>query len=139
MIAAAYLSAFRHGGAPLWAAWMLALGLPVMLCAIMVLGATRDGARIGRLKWPFLFVTLLLAAGFAAALALPASERVGGPSFGGLPLRAAIIVYGIGLIPIGVLPIAYALTFGTQTLDERDVERARELGRAFRERRETPS
>ncbi len=102
-----------------------------MLCGIMVLGATRDGARMGRLKWPFLFVALLLGGGFGAALALPATEWPGGPSIGGLPLRAAIIVYGIGLVPIGILPIAYALTFETQTLDENDVNRARELGLAF--------
>jgi hypothetical protein len=48
----------------------------------------------------------------------------------GLPARAAIVIYGVGLLPIVVLPIAYALTFETQTLSAEDVERVRVLARA---------
>jgi hypothetical protein len=33
------------------------------------------------------------------------------------------------LLPIVVLPIAYAVTFETQTLDAEDVEKVRALGR----------
>jgi len=46
-----------------------------------------------------------------------------------LPARAAIVIYGVGLLPIVVLPIAYALTFETQTLSAEDVERVRALAR----------
>ena len=43
--------------------------------------------------------------------------------------RAAIVIYGIGLLPIVVLPVAYAITFDTQTLSESDIARVRELAR----------
>ena len=48
------------------------------------------------------------------------------------------MIYGVGLLPIFVLPIAYALTFETQTLSAEDVERVRELARANRAGRDTP-
>ena len=129
-IAAAYASAFLPGGAPKWAPWPMALGIPAALVGVMVLGAARDG-RVGRLALPFAFSGLVLAAGFALALALPADEAPGTPLYLGLPLRAAIVLYGIGLFPIMVLPIAYALTFSAQTLTADDVERVRLAGEAW--------
>jgi hypothetical protein len=44
------------------------------------------------------------------------------------------VIYGIGLLPIVVLPVVYALTFETQTLSAEDVERVRVMGRENRER-----
>jgi hypothetical protein len=136
LIAAAYAAAFLPGGAPGWAPWCMAMGIPGALAGVMVLGAVRDGAGLGRLAWPFAFVAGALALGFGLALALPASEAAGAPLYLGLPLRAAIVLYGIGLMPIAVLPVAYALTFSTQTLTEDDVERVRLAGRAWAEGRE---
>ena len=129
-IALAYATAFLPGGAPKWAAWPMALGIPAALVAIMVLGAARDGL-VGRLALPFALSGLVLAGGFALALGLPANEAAGVPLYGGLPLRAAIVLYGIGLFPIVVLPIAYALTFSAQTLTAEDVERVRLAGEAW--------
>lgn len=138
-IAAAYASAFLPGGAPKWAPWPMALGIPAALVGVMVLGAARDG-RVGRLAIPFAFSGLVLAAGFALALALPADEAAGAPLYLGLPLRAAIVLYGIGLFPIVVLPIAYALTFSEQTLTADDVERVRQAGEVWaRGRAASPS
>lgn len=134
MIAVGYASAFRPGGAPAWAPWMLALGIPTALGGVMALGAARGNAGIGQLKAPFAFVFLVLATGFCAALALPANEGPLSTLWLGLPQRAAIIIYGIGLLPIVVLPVAYALTFETQTLSASDIERVRTLARELRER-----
>jgi len=131
-IAIGYATAFRSGGAPVLAPWLLALGIPVTVGAIMILGAARGRRGIGPLKIPFAFVVAVLAIGFGAALALPANEGPLSKLWLGLPLRAAIVIYGVGLLPIFVLPIAYALTFETQTLNAEDVERVRELGRANR-------
>ncbi|HEU0055327.1 MAG TPA: hypothetical protein VFQ39_19200, partial [Longimicrobium sp.] len=105
--------------------------IPAALVSVMVLGAVRGDGGIGRLAYPFAFSALVLAGGFAAALALPASEAAGAPLFLGLPLRAAVIIYGIGILPIVVLPIAYALTFAEQTLAPGDLERVRAAGEAF--------
>ena len=128
-IAAGYLAAFSATGTPVWAAWLLALGIPVALGAIMILGAARGRRGIGPLKIPFTFVVVVLVIGFGAALALPATEGPLSTLWLGLPARAAIVIYGVGLLPIVVLPIAYALTFETQTLNAEDVERVRALAR----------
>jgi hypothetical protein len=131
-IAIGYAAAFRQTGTPVWAPWLLAVGIPVALGAIMILGAARGRRGVGPLKIPFAFVVSMLIVGFGAALALPATESPLSRLWLGLPARAAIIIYGVGLLPIVVLPIAYALTFETQTLSADDVERVRALGRENR-------
>ena len=128
-IGGAYAAAFSTRGTPPWAPWLLAIGIPVALAAIMILGAARGRRGIGALKIPFVFVALVLIIGFGAALALPATEGPLSTLWMGLPARAAIVIYGIGLLPIVVLPIAYALTFETQTLSAEDVELVRALAR----------
>ena len=105
------------------------LMLVIALGGIMILGATRGRRGIGPLKIPFAFVVVVLVIGFGAALALPATEGPLSTLWLGLPARAAIVIYGVGLLPIVVLPIAYALTFETQTLSAEDVERVRALAR----------
>jgi hypothetical protein len=119
-------------GAPAWAPWLLAIGIPAALVAIMILGAARGSRGIGSLKLPFLFVFIVLAGGFCLALALPEAEDRGPQLFFGLPIRAAILIYGVGLLPTFVLPIAYALTFQTQTLSEADIARVREVAERTR-------
>lgn len=134
-IAVAYGAAFLPRGAPRWAPWLLALGIPVAIGGIMILGAARGRRGVGSLKVPFVFVVLTLAAGFCGALILPATENPGSPLWLGLPARAAIIIYGIGLVPTLVLPVAYALTFESQTLTADDIERVRSLAREIDEER----
>ncbi len=130
-IAVAYASAFATSGIPGWAPWLLAVGIPFAIGAIMILGATRGRQGIGPLKVPFAFVVVTLALGFCAALILPAAESANSTLWLGLPVRAAIVIYGIGLFPTIVLPIAYALTFESQTLTAEDVERVRSLARGI--------
>jgi hypothetical protein len=131
-IAVGYASAFMKGGTPVWGPWMLALGIPAALGGIMVLGAARERGGVGRLAIPFGFVIATLVIGFGLALGLPANEGADSHLWLGLPARAAIVVYGIGLMPVIVLPVAYALTFETQTLRSEDVEKVREIGRQQR-------
>ena len=128
-IAVAYASAFQPSGPPIWAAWLLALGIPLSIGAIMILGAARGNHGVGSLKGPFAFVIVVLAAGFCAALLMPATESANSALWLGLPARAAIVIYGVGLLPTIVLPIAYALTFETQTLRTEDLEQIRALAR----------
>jgi hypothetical protein len=135
-IAAAYASAFGAAGAPRWAAWAMALGVPLVLVATLTLGAAREGRLPRALVLPFALVGGLLAGGFALALGLPDDLGAAEPLWLGLPRRAAVVVYGIGLLPVLVLPVAYALTFDAQTLREEDLARVRRAG-ALR-RGETP-
>src|SRR2546423_12755807 len=121
-IAAGYAGAFLPKGAPVWAPWLLALGIPASIGGVILLGAARGAAGVGRLWIPIAFVVGTLALGFGLALALPASESAASELWLGLPARAAILIYGIGLMPAIVLPLAYALTFEPQTPDQEDVK-----------------
>lgn len=129
-IAVAYGSAFLPGDPPAWGAWLMALGTATMMVASMALGAVRAGGA-GRLKIPFALTFVILAGGFAAAMLLPA-EAAGAPLYFGLPLRAAVVLIGVGLLPLMVLPLAYALTFDEMTLSDEDLERVRMAARQLR-------
>lgn len=134
LIAAAYGSAFRADGVAEWAPWALALGSPLAFVALMVLGAARNG-RIGSLAWPFALVFVVLAGGFVWVLLRPPADPTAPELWLGLPPRAAIVLYGIGLVPMLLVPVAYALTFDEMTLSDADLERVRRA--AARRRAET--
>ena len=117
-IALAYMAAWAGIGGravPL----TLILCIATMHVAMMALGAGRRDAKV--LAWPFAGVWLVLVAGFAAALALPAESIAQPALFLGLPRRAAIVVYGVGLLPLFALPLAYAWAFDRSTLTESDL------------------
>lgn len=130
-IGAAYASAFLPGGAPPGAAWAMAAGIAVLMVATMALGAARQG-RLGRLALPFALVLLLLLAGFGTVLALPPADPADPTLWLGLPPRAAVVLYGIGLLPLFAVPLAYALTFDEMTLPEADLARVRAAARDAR-------
>lgn len=113
--ALAYLGAFLTGAAPLWSGWAMAAALVFTLPATLALGGRRTGG--GRIvavaAW---LLAVILAAGFALAFLLPV-EDVATPLWGGLPPRAAVIVYGIGLLPLLFLPWGYARHFARHDLD----------------------
>lgn len=132
-IAVAYASAFLPGGAPEWAAPLLAVGTGAIIVSAMAVGAARGG-RIGSLAWPFAAVFVLVSGGLLLLLALPPADPREPILVLGLPLRAAVLLYGIGLLPAILVPLAYALTFDELTLSEEDLERVR--GAAARRRQE---
>ncbi|MDQ8154026.1 MAG: hypothetical protein P3B98_05110 [Gemmatimonadota bacterium] len=130
-IAGAYLLAFLPGGAPPWAAWGLAIGSAGSLSSMMALGAVRGG-RLRPVPLAASVLTFLVVAGsFGAALLLPANEGPDAVLVLGLPLRAAIVLYGVGLVPILFLPWMYAASFDADTLSQADLDRVR---RAAQER-----
>lgn len=132
LIAAAYGSAFMRGGAPRWAGWLFAAGTTGILLATLILGAARRDRGLGRLVIPFVIMLVLLGGGFLAVFLLPGDLGAAEPLVLGLPRRAAVVLYVIGLLPTLVLPVAYALTFSDQTLRPEDMER---VLAAARERR----
>lgn len=130
-ITAAYASAFLPGDPPGWSPWALGIGTATVMVAASALGAARADRGIGRLKLPFAIVFLIVAGGFAAVLTMPAPDAANPSLFLGLPAGAAIVLLGIGILPLLVLPIAYALTFEDMTLSEADLARVREAARAW--------
>jgi hypothetical protein len=131
LIAVAYVAVLVTGRTPAWAPWAYMIGTTTVMLATIVLGAARRGGGVGRLALPFALIYVLLLAGFAAALALPPEVGADAPLWLGLPRRAAVVLYGIGVVPLFLLPVAYALTFDSATLREEDLARVA----AARERR----
>jgi hypothetical protein len=132
-IAAAYASAFLPGGAPPWSAWLVVVGTSLALPSVFLLGAERAG-RIG-VRWiPIALSFVVLVAGFGAVLLMPPANPADPTLWLGLPPRAAIVLYGIGLIPYLTVPVAYALTFESRTLSEADLDRVREAAKVYRAR-----
>jgi hypothetical protein len=111
LIAAAYASAFLPGGAPRIAEFVVAIATAGVMVSTMTLGAARGG-RVESIALRVIFVItfVLLAAGFCAAL-MTAPVTPQARLWLGLPKGAAIIIYIVGLVPMLVLPIAYAVTF----------------------------
>jgi hypothetical protein len=129
-IGLAYASAFLPGGTPPWGPWLLALGTATILVAAIVLGAAKSGkAGFRALVAPFLFTYVVIAGGFALALLLTDADPAQPVLWLGLPRRAAIVLYGIGLLPMLVLPLAYALTFERMTLTPEDWQRVLDAAR----------
>ncbi|HEX6557807.1 MAG TPA: hypothetical protein VF021_00050 [Longimicrobiales bacterium] len=129
-IALAYASAFLPGGAPPAAAWLIALATAGVMVAILILGAAR-GPGVGHPALRFIFAVtfVILAGGFAIALTAP-PVRATARFYLGLPGGAASILYLVGLLPLLVLPIAYAWTFEKTTLGESELS---EIRRKLRE------
>ena len=125
LLAATYAAVVVTGATPAWAPWCYVLGMSTAMMATMALGAARGRGGVGRLALPFVLIYALLLLGFGAALALPA-EPAGGTLWLGLPRRAAIVLYGIGILPLFLLPLAYAFTFESMTLSDADLARVRE-------------
>ena len=121
--AAAYLSAFLPGDPPLWGALAMVLGIALLSVGSMLLGAARSGRPMGRLIWALGITFVILVLCFGLALVLPRGD--GGALWGGLPRRAALVLYGVGLLPALYLPLVYALTFQARTLDAEDIARIR--------------
>lgn len=125
-IGLAYAAAIATDGTARWPAWGMAVATAFAMVATMTLGAARTGQPHGglrRLALPFAAVLLIMLGAFAAALLLPTA---GEPLLLGLPRRAAIVLYGVGILPALILPVAYAWTFDELTLTEEDIERVRE-------------
>ena len=124
-IAVAYATMFVSAPPPVWAPIVLAIGANGAIMTLMAIGAVRHDTMPRSLVWTFLGLFALCAGAFVIALLLPAREGVGGVLLLGLPLRTAIVLYGVGVVPIAILPLAYALTFESSTLSEDDLARVR--------------
>jgi hypothetical protein len=97
---------------------VLVMGYPV---ALIVVAVARKG-RLGPLGLPLIALLIFLEACAVGMLALR-GHVVDGPWFGGLPLAAAIQLYGLWLVPLLLVALAYALTFDRFELRQEDLDR----------------
>lgn len=110
-VGAGYLAAFLPGGPPAWAPVPVVAGTAVSLAAAMALGAVSDGGFRRGAALTCLFVLLVVGGGLGALLALPPADPADPRLVLGLPPRAALLLYGVGLLPVLVVPLAYAWSF----------------------------
>lgn len=127
----AYASAWLPGGAPTWASWGMVGGIATILPGTLLLGALRPGRPSRTLLITAILLAVMLGTGFGTALLLPA-ETSEGALWLGLPRRAAIVIYGIGLLPILLLPIVFAHDFRGCGLDAAALSALREECEALR-------
>ena len=93
--------------------------------ALMVLGALRGG-RLGSAALPIALLLVMVELSLLGMLALR-GRVLEAPWLAGLPLAAALQVYGIFLLPLAVTALGFALTFRRFGVDEEQLERLREL------------
>lgn len=124
-ILVAYLLAFFPAVPASVSPWLMAGGVTLLLTSLLLLGARRRGRRAPiPLVFAIVSVGLLILACFGAALLLPA-ETPNATLLLGLPRRAALLVYGVGILPFLVLPVAYALSFEATVLSEAELSELR--------------
>ena len=123
-ILAAYVLAFFPAAARL-APWLMSGGVALLLTALLLRGASRRGRRLPvLLLLAIVIVGALVLAAFWGALALP-PDAAGSPLWLGLPRRAALLIYGVGVLPALILPFAYALSFDAGVLSEAELAELR--------------
>lgn len=121
---AIFLTFFFDSGLAGWVFALLATAFPFVL---IVLGACRDG-RLGPLALPLLAVFVLIEGSVVVMLAMR-GQVLTAPWVGGLPLTAAVMIYGAFLAPLPLVALAYALTFDRFELRDEDLAKLREAKR----------
>lgn len=97
---------------------VLAMAYPVALIAMAV---ARHG-ELGPLAVP-LGLLLLILEGCALAMLLLRGRVMDAPWIGGLPAAAAVQLYGLWLLPLVLVALAYALSFDAFEMSAQDLER----------------
>ena len=116
-ILVSFASAWTPGGAPVWGVWCMIAGTAVVMSAMLALGALRSGIRSARVGILAAFLLVVIVAGFGTPLLLEPETSRSALLFG-LPVRFAIELFGVGLLPAVVFPVAFALEFRETGLDE---------------------
>jgi len=101
---------------------LLVMGYPV---ALIVVAVSRDGSP-GVLGIPLLVLLVFLEA-CAVGMLFFRDQVLDGPWFGGLPLTAAIQLYGLFLTPLLFVALTYALTFDRFEMRQEDLDRLADL------------
>jgi hypothetical protein len=108
--------------------WIVGLGGATIPVALIALGVARGG-RLGSLRLPLILLWLVLAGGLVTLLALPD----GGPDFGPLPVGTMILLFVLVPVPLAIVGVAYAGTFGRWFLRDEDLDRIRRIAERKRE------
>lgn len=122
-VGAAYafvLLGFAAAAAP----WWLASGTTAVLAGVAVLGAARRARTTPVLTATVVASFASVLAGLLVPLALAAPDATG-PLLLGLPRPTAILLLLVGLVPLVLMPLAYAFAFEREVLSDHDVRALR--------------
>ncbi len=122
LVLAGYGFAFFQNASPV-APWLLACGIAMLLASLVWLGIATESlaGRRGR-RAIVLALFLVLMGGLGGAL-LPSGAQEG--LILGLPRRAALLLYGVGLAPGLLFGVAFAAGFDRLVLDRARLETLR--------------
>ena len=95
--------------------------------ALIVVAVGRRGG-VGPLGIPLLILLVFLEA-CAVGMLLLRGRVTDAPWFGGLPLAAAIQLYGLFLTPLLLVALTYALTFDRFEMKQDDLDRLEKIER----------
>lgn len=123
-IAVVYLAILLPGGTPGWTAPLMIAAVATQMVSVAGLGASRAG-KLGKVALPLAAAWIIMVLFFGLALALPADTASAPHLLLGLPRRTALILFGVGLLPLLAMPLAYALTFDQMTLSEEQLRQLR--------------
>ena len=102
----------------------VAMAFPVALIGL-VTGRSGDRGSLA----PWLIALLLILEASTVGMLLLRGKVADGPWIGGLPAAAAIQLFGLWLVPLGLVALVYALTFDRHELREEDLARLRQARR----------
>lgn len=106
------------------APWWLAGGTTAILASLATIAAARRGRRTPILAATIVITFCCVGAGFFLPLAMPA-PLAGDALLLGLPRPTAILLLLVHVVPLLLLPLAYAAAFETEVLGADDLERLR--------------
>jgi hypothetical protein len=113
-VGVAYAATVGAGAAPGWASWFLAFGSAACSAGLFVVGAASHGPIRPLVAWLLAALFVVIFGAFGAGLAMRVPEGAPEGLVLGLPLRLAIVFYGIGVLPLLVLPLVFAMTLGKE-------------------------
>jgi hypothetical protein len=96
--------------------------------ALIVIAVSREG-RVGPIGSVLMILLIMLEAGAVGMLVLRGNIHAA-PWIAGLPLAAAIQLYGLGLAPLLLVALGYALTFDRYELRRDDLDRLAQRARS---------
>lgn len=109
-VALAYASAFAPAPWDQRGVLLMAFAQPLVLVGVTAMATGAGLARDWRWQWTLVLTWLVGAVGLVGALLMP-TEVVGEVLWLGLPRRFALLFGLVGVVPMVVLPLMYAITF----------------------------
>ena len=100
---------------------------PLFPVALILVGASRRSG-IGPIGLPLVLVTILLEGGLIVLWFLR-GRVMDVPWIGGLPLAAVVQILALWVLPFVVVVVAFARTFESFTLTEKDLERLDQISK----------